>query len=283
MKIKVTTDSTSDLSEELYQKYNISCLPLYIIKAGESFKDALEITPDDIFAHVQSGGEITSTAAVTVGDYVDCFTPLLEEYDAIVHINLGANYSSCHQNCNIAAQELGGRVFPVDSRSLSLGSGMLAVKAAQLAAQEGMEIPQLLQQLEVYRDEKIRFNFVLETLAYLHKGGRCSSVAALGANLLKLHPCIQVGAKMDVGKKYRGTMKKVWEQWIRDRLAEPEKVDDSVLMIVQTGPDTTDEVQDLIRQCREIVPFKEVYITRAGCTVTSHCGPHTIGLGLAMK
>lgn len=280
MKIKITADSTADLSPELYQKYDIARLPLYIIKDGEAFKDGEEITPDDIYAHVDAGGQITSTAAISVSDYVSYFTPMLEEYDAIVHINISAGYSACHQNCVLAAKELGGRVYPIDSHGLSLASGILALKA-QALTETGMDAEALVNTVEVLR-EKVDFNFVLETLTYLHKGGRCSGVAALGANLLRLRPCIEVGREMTVGRKYRGTMPKVWDQWIRERMAEPDTIDPEWLLLVYTSA-TMEDVAEAMALCRSLVPFRNVALTRAGCTVTSHSGPHTLGIAFLRK
>ena len=282
MKIKITADSTADLTPELYKAYDIDCLPLYLVKGGEPFKDGLEITPDDIYAHVDGGGQIPSTAAISVADYINYFTPLLEEYDAIIHINIATGYSACHQNCNIAVQEMGtDRIFPVDSHNLSLGSGILALMARHYAEQ-GLSPQEIVAKLESDREKRVEFDFVLETLSYLHKGGRCSSVAALGANLLRLHPCIKVSTEMNVGKKYRGSMPKVWDQWIRDRMAEPDTIDPEWLLLVYTS-DTMEDVDEAIALCKSLVPFRNVALTRAGCTVTSHSGPHTLGMAFLRK
>lgn len=276
MRIKITADSTSDIPQALCQAWEIDLLPLYVVRDGQALKDGLEITPDDIFAHVSAGGAMVSTAAVSLSDYLGYFQPLLEEYDAIIHLNIGANFSVCHQNCRLAAEELGGRVYPVDSRNLTTGTGLLALEAAALA-REGKTPEEIVSYLE-QRREKLDVSFVLETLTYLHKGGRCSGVAALGANLLHLRPCIEVkDGAMGVGKKYRGAMKKCWEQYIRDRLAEPERLDLSRLMITDSG--ISQEEREAIRDLAlSLAPFQEVYFARAGCTISSHCGPNTMGI-----
>jgi DegV family protein with EDD domain len=276
MRIKITADSTSDIPQALCREWGIDLLPLYVVRDGQALKDGLEITPDDIYAHVSAGGDMVSTAAVSVADYLGYFQPILEEYDAIVHINIGANFSACHQNCLLAAEELPGKVFPVDSRSLSTGSGLLALEAAALA-REGKDPEEIVAAVNARRD-KVDISFVLETLTYLYKGGRCSGVAALGANLLHLRPCIEVvrGA-MGVGKKYRGPMQKCWEQYVKDRLADKDSVDPARLFITDSGiaPGAAEAIRDM---ALAQVPFREVYFTRAGCTISSHCGPNTMGI-----
>ena len=132
MNIKITADSTCDLSEELVKKYDIEILPLYIVKDGKSYKDGVEITPSDIFEHVKAGGALTSTAAVNVADYIDAFTPLSKEYDAVIHIDISADFSSCYQNACIAAENFD-NVYIIDSRNLSTGSGLVVLRAAEMA------------------------------------------------------------------------------------------------------------------------------------------------------
>ncbi len=182
MRIKITSDSTCDLSNELIEKNNIRIIPLSITYGAEAYKDGVDITPDDIFRRVESGGGIGSTAAVNVQEYVDIFTELLKDYDAIIHFTISSDMSSCYQNACIAAQNLS-NVYVIDSLNLSTGIGHLVLDAAELAG-EGKQPEEIVRIIENKR-EKLDVSFVISTLEYLSKGGRCSAVAAFGANLLK--------------------------------------------------------------------------------------------------
>ncbi len=276
MKVKITGDSTCDLSPALLEQYDIGVTPLYVVRDGQAYKDGLEITPDDIYAHVNAGGAMCSTAAVSVADYVGYFSEYLKTYDAIVHINISSEFSACYQNALLASQELGGRVYPVDSRNLSTGSGHLALDAAELAA-EGLSAPEIQAELNARKD-KLDVSFLLDTLKYLHKGGRCSAVAALGANLLNLKPCIEVkDGRMGVGKKYRGSMGKCLVQYVQDRLAGRNDIDTRRIFITHSGssPETIEAVRQAVERCQT---FEKILITRAGCTISNHCGPNTLGI-----
>jgi len=275
MKVKVTADSTCDLSPDLVAKFEIGIIPLYIIQAGETKRDGLDITPDDIYAHVAAGGEPCSTAAVNVRDYLNFFRGFLEEYDAIVHFTISSDMSACYQNACLAARELG-NVYPVDARTLSSGIGQLVLDAA-LLARSGMAASAIKALLD-QKKQKLDVSFCLDTLEYMRKGGRCSTVMALGANLLNIKPCIEVqDGKMGVGKKYRGSMQKVLHHYVDERLADPDTVDPSRIFITDSGIDP--EIwQSVMAAVRKKVPFQEVYHTHAGCTVCSHCGPNTLGI-----
>jgi len=274
MKIKVTADSTCDLPQELIDKYDIGITPLYIVKDGVSYKDGLEISPDDIFEHVKKGGSLCSTSAVSVGDYIGYFTPLLETYDAIVHLCISSDMSSCYANACLAAEELG-RVWPVDARNLSTGIGHLVLDAAILAG-EGMDAADIQAEL-CRRREKLDVSFVIDTLEFLHKGGRCSTLSMLGANLLNLKPCIEVkDGRMGVAKKYRGSLKKCFIAYIRDRLSVDD-IDYRRIFITDSGIDDA-LAEELMELIRSLGPFEEVIHSRAGCTVSNHCGPRTMGV-----
>ncbi len=275
MKIKVTADSTCDLSQELIDRYNITIIPLSIVKDGESFIDGVEIGPDDIFEYVSKTGKLCSTAAVNVADYIEKFTQLRREYDAVIHFTISGDMSACYQNACLAAQEVDG-VYPVDARSLSTGIAHLAIDTA-IMAESGMSPEEILAVLGD-RKEKLDVSFVIDTLLYLWKGGRCSGVAALGANLLSLKPCIEVrDGKMGVAKKYRGSLKKCLVQYVRDRLANREDIDTRRIFITDSG--VSDEifqaVYDTVAECQQ---FDEIIHTRAGSTVSNHCGPNCLGI-----
>ena len=216
MRVKIISDSTCDLSPALLERYDIAVTPLCVIKDGKDFHDGVDITPADIFAHVDGGGDLCSTSAVSQYEYGEMFARYANEYDAVVQITIGANFSCCYQNACAAAQEYE-NVFVVDSENLSTGQGLLVVAAAKLAEQglSGAEIAERVRALA----PKVEASFLIERLDYMRKGGRCSAVAALGANLLHLKPCIEVrNGKMAVCKKYRGSFEKCIRQYVKERL-----------------------------------------------------------------
>ena len=202
MRIKITADSTCDLSPELVQENNIEIFPLFINMGDKSYLDGVDIHPADIFAHVAAGGALCSTAAVPIGTYRERFEALSREYDAVVHVNIGSGFSVTYQNACLAAEDLP-NVRVIDSRNLSTGQGHVVMEACKLA-KTATDLDEMCEELKelTYR---VDASFLLDRLDYMVKGGRCSSVMALGANLLKLKPCIEVvDNKMVVGKKYRG-------------------------------------------------------------------------------
>ena len=277
MNIKISADSTCDLSPDLIARYHIGISPLYVVRDGESLVDGVDITPDEIYAHVEAGGSMCSTAAVSVYDYVEFFRRELESADAVVHFHISGDMSACYQNACIAAAEVG-NVYPVDARNLSTGIGLLVLEAAELA-RKGELTAQEIQQRMNQRRELLDVSFVVEQLGYLRKGGRCSSVAALGANMLSLRPCIQVkDGKMGVGKKYRGAYQKCLLQYVKERLEGRDDIDPHRIFITESGGFTPEEVTEVEAAVRGYQPFEEVLHTRAGCTVSSHCGPRTLGI-----
>lgn len=278
--IKITTDSTCDLPAWLLEQHNISVIPLGVVKGGRLYRDGVDIRTADIAAHVDAGGDITSTNAVNIADYETLFREQIEKYDAIIHLNLGMGFSSCHQNAKLAAEEVP-EVYVVSSENLSAGHGALVLAAAE-AAEMGKSAAEILDLLEELTG-RVEMSFVLDRLDYMKKGGRCSAVAALGANLLKLHPCIEViDGKMSVTKKYRGSMEKVVADYIRERLADRTDLDTSRIIVVDTCED--DHLASLARKyLEEDGRFAQVIEAKAGCTVFSHCGPNVLGLMLLRK
>lgn len=276
MRIKITGDSTIDLTEELLAKYDITTVPLYIMKDNVAYKDQVEIKQEDIFDYVESGKGVCHTAAVNTADYYELFSSFFPEYDAVIHINISSEMSSCNQNAHLAADAIP-NVFVVDSRNLSSGSGHLAIDAAIMAS-EGMDAADIARKLE-NSTKKVESSFIIDTLKYLHKGGRCSGVAALGANLLKLKPCIEVAdGKMDVGKKYRGNFDKVILQYAADKLSGRDDIDPKRLFITY-APGTPKAVSDSVREYAESLEyFEEIIETKAGCTISNHCGPVCLGV-----
>lgn len=280
MNIKITSDSTCDLSPLQVQENNITLFPLTIVKNGESFLDNVTITPAEIFAHVAAGGSLCSTSAGNVVDYQDLFAKYTGEYDGVLHISLGSGFSSSYQNACVAAGEYS-NVKVVDSQNLSTGQGLVVLYACELAKTcESLE--QLREAVQAYTS-RIEASFLLDQLAYMVKGGRCSAAAALGANLLNLKPCIEVkNGKMGVVKKYRGNYAKCLANYVKDRLdARDDLVRDHLFMTYTT---VTDECRTAVVNAIETYGhFEKVSETTAGCTISCHCGPATLGVLFVRK
>lgn len=280
MNIKIIADSTCDLSKELLQKHNISIIPLTVVKNDEAFKDGLTITPEDIFAHVAAGGDLCSTSAVSVGEYMDFFEGYAKEYDGLVHITIGSGFSASYQNACLAAEEYE-NIRIIDSKNLSTGQGLVVLKACELA-KTATDLDELKMQLDAFT-EKVESSFVVDKLDYLVKGGRCSSAAALGANVLNLKPCIEVkNGKMTVVKKYRGNYTKCLANYVKDRLDGREDLDNNILFVTKTvvSEESYSTVMDYVKASNS---FQNIYETTAGCTVSCHCGPGTLGLLFVRK
>ena len=280
MRVKIIADSTCDLSPELLERYDIAITPLCVIKDGREFHDGVDITPADIFAHVDGGGDLCSTAAVSQFEYTEIFTRYAREYDAVVQINIGSGFSCCYQNACLAAQDFD-NVYVVDSENLSTGQGLLVVAAAKLAQQglPGSEIAERVRALA----PKVEASFLIDRLDYMRKGGRCSAVAALGANLLHLKPCIEVReGKMGVCKKYRGSFEKCIRQYVKERLDGRTDIDEGLAFI--THPACQENVVSAaMEEARAFGSFSEIVETHAGCTVSCHCGPNTLGILFVRK
>ena len=280
MRIKVLSDSTCDLSAQLLAEHNITLAPLTVIKADEQFQDGVTITPAEIFSHVANGGALCSTAAVSIGDYADLFETYSREYDGVIHINIGSGFSACYQNATLAAEDFD-NVRVIDSHTLSTGQGLVVLKACELA-KTATDLNALAAELRSYT-EKIEASFLVDKLDYLVKGGRCSSAAALGANLLNLKPCIEVkNGKMGVGKKYRGNYAKCLASYVKERLDGRTDIDPATLFITQTV--VSDEAYAAVKAAvAEHGNFNHVYETTAGCTISCHCGPGTLGILFVRK
>ena len=273
MAIKLISDSTCDLTPELLERYDITLAPLYVTQDGVTRRDGVDIHPQDIFDHVAAGGSLPSTSAVNIADYQELFAKYAQEYDAVIHFNIGQSFSACHQNAVIAAEDFG-NVYVVDTRNLTMGQGLLVVEAAE-AARRGMAAQDIVEMVNSLID-KVATTFVVDRLDYLAKGGRCSSVVALGANLLKLKPCIVLSdGKMAVGKKYRGVFDKVLLDYVRDQLGSVDyRRDRCVIVHAACKPETVAAVRAVVDE----YGFDEVIVGEAGCTISSHCGPNTLGV-----
>lgn len=274
-KIKITCDSTCDLNAELYNRYSISVIPMSVAMGDKLCRDGVDVTPEALFSYVEETGKLPTTSAISVGEYEDFFRPFLEEGYEVVHINLSSELSSSHQNARIAAQELG-NIHVVDSRSLSSGSGHLVILAAELACAgyDGAYIAKSLNDMKGQLD----VSFVLQTLDYLHKGGRCSGMARFGANMLKLRPeIVMENGTLHVGKMYRGSMEKTILDYIRGRLENEKAVNYDRIFVTHSGV-PEEIVEKAVALVKELRPFEEVIVTVAGSTISCHCGPACIGV-----
>ena len=280
MHIRISSDSTCDLSPQLIQENGIFVKPLIVNMGDRSFRDGIDITPEMIYAHVAAGNPLCTTSAIPVGEYEEYFAELKKDCDAVIHINLGSGFSSCYQNACIAAQDFD-NVKVVDSRNLSTGQGLVVLEAAKLA-EECASLEALREQVQAFT-EKVEASFLVDKLVYLAKGGRCSAVAALGANLLNLKPCIDVkDGKMGVSKKYRGKYHKCLADYVKERLAGREDIRRDVLFVTSTGV-SEEEHAAVMAAVAEHGGFETVYETTAGCTVSCHCGPGTLGVLFVRK
>jgi len=275
LKVKISSDSTCDLSPELVSGNNITLTPLTIVRDGGYFRDGIDIFPADIFAHVDAGGALCSTAAVNVGEYKNVFGRLSEEYDEVVHISIGAEFSSCYQSACIASAGFP-NVHVIDSRNLSTGQGHIVLEACRMA-KTCPDIEKMCGELRELTG-RVEASFLLSRLDYMVKGGRCSAVMALGANILQLKPCIEViDGKMQVVKKYRGPFSKCLRQYVRDRVASRGDIVRARVFITHT-PVSDEEFNASLDAVKQYGGFEEIYETTAGCTIACHCGPGTLGV-----
>lgn len=273
--IVITSDSTCDLSPELRERYNVHILPLGVTLGDKTYFDGVDITPDDIYAHHDKTGELPKTTAANLSDCIDFFKQFTDEGKAIIHFTISSEMSSTYNNCRMAAEEFE-NVYVVDTKNLSTGGGLLVVAAAEMAA-KGMDARTVAEEVTKLVP-CVDASFVIDNLEYLHKGGRCSAVAMLGANLLKLKPCIEVkNGSMGVGKKYRGRFADVLKTYVNERVGNGDGIDLDRVFVTHAGCDP-EIVDAVVKQVKEAAPFKEVFLTRAGCTISSHCGADTLGV-----
>ena len=257
------------------EQYDITVLPLYVTMGEQTCRDGVDARPEDLFAYVERTGSLPTTAAVNVADYHDCFAQFSPRHEAVIHITISSDFSSCYQNACVAAEGFS-NVYVVDSRNLSTGHGLVVLEAA-LAAQRGEQPEAIVAHLNEVASQ-VEASFVVDKLDYLVKGGRCSSAAALGANLLKLKPCIEVvDGRMKVGKKYRGNYDKVLLQYVRERLDGRDDLALDRIFVTHT-PCRPETVEAVKAEIQTYAPFSEIIETTAGCTISSHCGPNTLGI-----
>ena len=278
MSVKVIADSTCDLSEELLKKYDIAVLPLHIVLGDTEYKDIVEIKPDEIYQWSNKHNDAPKTSAAAISDVIELFQTYGETHDEIICFSISGQMSTTVNVLKMAAEELGmeDRVFVIDSENLSTGIGQLVIEAA-IKAKDGVcgkEIAAFIEQLK----PRVRSSFVVDTLTFLHRGGRCSGVAALAGGALKLHPKIVVeqGA-MKPGKKYRGKMPSVILNYVKDLKPGLRNAETKRVFITHSGCDDA-LIQSVLQEVKNIQIFDEILITRAGGVISSHCGPGTLGV-----
>lgn len=276
MAVKIISDSTCDLSEDLLRKYDIAIAPLTVTLGERSGHDGIEITPDEIYEYVESSGDLPKSSAVSVGEYVNLFKTWREQGYEIVHFNISSKFSVSWQNACTAAEEIGG-VRVVDSENLSTGQGLLVIHGAEMA-QQGYSAEEIAENCTKLA-KQVEASFVINTTEYLHKGGRCSSLANISATLLHIKPCIEVrNGAMHPGKKYHFAIAHAIHSYVEDRLKNRNDIDMKRIFITHTRIDTQiiEDVREMIKKhCPEM---EEILETTAGATITTHCGPGTLGI-----
>ena len=278
MSVKIIADSTCDLSKDLLEKYDISVLPLHIVLGNKEYKDGLEISPDEIYEWSNTNKEAPKTSAAAISDTIDIYSKYLKSYDEIICFSISGQMSTTVNVMRMAAEELDSedKIHIIDSENLSTGGGLLVIEAAIMAKEgkSGIEIIESINELKPF----VRASFIVDTLTFLHRGGRCSGVAALAGGALKLHPKIVVengGMKPD--KKYRGKMNSAILSYVKDLEPQIKNAKSDRVFITHSGCE--EEIIESVRQyLSELGHFEEILITRAGGVISSHCGPGTLGV-----
>lgn len=277
--VVITSDITCDLNWDLEHRYDVTTMPLHIVIGGKSYEDWVNITPEELYKIFYKTKELPHTTAGSVGEYTDFFKQYIDQGCDVVHLSLGSKLSVTHQSSVLAAQEFPGRVFSVDTQNLSTGSGLLVIKACELR-DEGLSAEEIYNKVKAMVPHA-HASFVLDRLDFMHAGGRCSAIAMLGANLLSLKPSIEVhnddGGSMGVGKKYRGKYDKVLIQYMEDTINKYDDIDTDRVFITHAGANQ-EYVDAVYAALKAKKLFKEIHITRASCTISSHCGPNTLGV-----
>ena len=283
--VKLIADSSCDIGPELAKRYDVDFVHIHVRLNGKEYLDGVNITHKEIYDNYEKNHTLPSTCAMNVDEYASVFRPYIEKGFDVVHVSLGSGLSSTCGNARLAGEMFGpDRVFVIDSKSLSTGSGHIVCECGE-RIQKGLSAKQIFEEVSPIADH-VSASFILDDLKYLHAGGRCSGLAQFGASLMNIKPCIMVRTdlfgSMTVGKKYMGSYKrsalKYVENMIKDR-------DDIVLdrcFITHSGSDP--EVLEAMKtHALQLQPFKEVFITQASATICAHCGPNTTGILFIIK
>ena len=276
--VKIISDSTCDLSQELLERYDIAVLPLQVTLGDESYEDGVNITVDEIYQWADENKTTPKTAAPAIETAASVLAPWLDAGNDLICFSVSESMSTSANVMRLAAKELKAtdRVTVIDSQNLSTGGGLLVIEAAILA-KEGKSAEEITAHVKALRPLESS-SFVVDTLTYLHCGGRCSSVAALAGGMLKLHPKIVVAeGQMGVSKKYRGKMTRVLPEYVEDMKEELMNARTERVFITHSGceQETLDQVKTILEGLGR---FEEIHTTRAGSVISSHCGPGTLGV-----
>ena len=275
MNIRLTADSTCDLGEYAAER-NIALMPLSVILGEEPYLDGVNIVPQDIFDFVEKTGKLPKTAAPSTQDYIDFFRSFVEEGSTVIHFSISDKSSSAYSYAADAAKAFDGKVIVVDSKALSSGQGLLAMKASDLL-NEGKSTEEIVETVNALRP-LVNTSFIPDRLDYLFKGGRCSRMQMYGANLLKIHPLVEMkDGQLVAEKKYRGSMEKCISNYIEDLAVEYPSYDQTRCFITHSSADP--ELVAFARQkVKETFGFRETLETVAGSVITGHCGRNTLGV-----
>jgi len=272
MRIALSVDSACDIPQELKEKYNIHVLPYYVMLGEKECIDGVNVTSEDLYKYFNETGNLPKTAAIGVDAFVDYFANILKTYDAVIHISLSFQMSSSGRNATEASSKFS-NVHVIDSKNLSSGIGLVALSCAE-KIQEGKDINTIINEIECER-EKVQASFLVDTLKFLYKGGRCSALSSLFAGVLKIKPKILVSdGKMGVAKKYMGNINGCLPKYVEDtlKISNPDKKRAFVTHSSKM------EISSKIVQMLKDYGFEEVYDCDASSTISSHCGPNTLGI-----
>lgn len=275
-KFIISAETTCDLSAEIIEQKQFRTMPISVILGVDMYRDGVDITTDQLFDYVKDTGELPKTAATSIAEYVEFFTQLREESEAVIHIALSSKASASCNNAIAASKEIEG-VYVVDSKALSTGQGLLMMKAYDML-EGGMPVEQAYERLVKLAD-KVQTSFVVDTLDYLAKGGRCSSVALVASKILKIHPYIsEKDGELVVKKKYMGNLQRCLSQYVTDVASEYTTYDKTRAFVTHSPCDGRERVEEVIAKVKELFDFDEIIETEAGATVSTHCGKNTIGV-----
>ena len=274
-RVVITVDSTADIPPELARLYDIHIIPLTVILGEESYPDGDGITPEMMYERYHADGTLPKTAAPSVQAFEDFFRPFTEAGDSVVHLDIGSELSNAYNAARLAAADMGS-VYVIDSRSLCCGIALLAIEGAE-CRDRGMSAEEIAAHLTALRD-KVSVSFVLDTLEFIWKGGRCSGVTAIGSSFLNIRPSLEMReGKLVVAKKYRGSSRAVRQKYLSDRL-EGKKILTEHVFFANSGEIDEGELDELETFVRSHCGGKQVHRARAGCTICGHCGPGTLAV-----
>ncbi len=272
MKIAISVDSACDLPQSIKKDHNVFTMPYYVMLGEKECVDGVDVTAEDLFAYVKDSGNLPKTAAISESKFRDYFTNILKEYDEVIHLSLSSKMSSSCSNAIAGANGL--NVHVVDSANLSSGIALLALRAIDMIEESKLTAQEIVEELNKLKP-RVQASFLVDTLNFLHKGGRCSSIALISSKILKIKPKILVkDGKMEVAKKYMGNINNCLIKYVEDTLAgnNPDKT-----VAFCTHSSKMGISEQICQKLREY-GFEKVYDADASSTISSHCGPNTLGI-----